>query len=349
MTHGAIRRKAKLIAGAWLALQGLLIALPLVASAQYAQPLGYSNGGYADPNNGYTTPRVPLIPGASSTPPYQQAPEGAPPPVGDGSTPREVTPGDTGAPVPPPPGAADMTNGNIFPAGTGTSHTIIYIFNEGKQGRGSRMVQTIRPDTLTPDQKSQIGGILGVNMDSSEAAVNVTASESQLEQIQNILFPYPGAETVDGKKKITSDSPAPNHGINKPGNESIYDFDGPLPTVRTFSRYLVILGVVAATVWMAMAAWGIVCGNPYAGSRAVGAAAGLMLLLGAYTIWKIVQMNTFKANSNTPAVASQKAGGANVSDAYMKGASVPVTPNGGRTTPTRYGIPLEPLGGSVNR
>jgi hypothetical protein len=76
-----------------------------------------------------------------------------------------------------------------------------------------------------------------------------------------------------------------------------YDFQGPLPTVRTFSRYLVILGVVVATVFVSLAAWSMVFGNPYGGSRVIGAVGGLLLLLAGYTIWKIVQMNTFHANS----------------------------------------------------
>lgn len=76
-----------------------------------------------------------------------------------------------------------------------------------------------------------------------------------------------------------------------------YDFQGPLPTVRTFSRYLVILGVVAACVWVGMAAVGVVMGNRNGVDRVIGAIAGLLLLLAGYTIWKIVQMNTFKANT----------------------------------------------------
>lgn len=76
-----------------------------------------------------------------------------------------------------------------------------------------------------------------------------------------------------------------------------YDFQGPLPTVRTFSRYLVILGAVSATVFMSLAAWSMVMGNQYGAARVMGAASGLLMLLAAYTIWKVVQMNTFNANS----------------------------------------------------
>ncbi|MBX9686340.1 MAG: hypothetical protein K2X27_06530 [Candidatus Obscuribacterales bacterium] len=81
----------------------------------------------------------------------------------------------------------------------------------------------------------------------------------------------------------------------KQGNN--YDFQGPLPTVRTFSRYLVILGVVFACVFVAMAGISVVMGNRNGPDRVIGAVAGLLLLLGGYTIWKIVQMNTFHANT----------------------------------------------------
>lgn len=112
-----------------------------------------------------------------------------------------------------------------------------------------------------------------------------------------------------------------------------YDFSGPLPTVRTFSRYLVILGVVVATVFVSLAAWSMVFGNPYGGSRVIGAVGGLLLLLAGYTIWKIVQMNTFHANSTgweahyrdgTPMSLSQK-GGAPVQTPFAP----PQNPNAG--------------------
>ncbi len=76
-----------------------------------------------------------------------------------------------------------------------------------------------------------------------------------------------------------------------------FDFQGPLPTVRTFCRYLVILGVVAATIWVGMASISVVMGNRNGVPRVYGAIAGLLLLLAGYTIWKIVQMNTFHANT----------------------------------------------------
>jgi len=48
------------------------------------------------------TLRTPLIPGASWQVPYVPAPEGQPPPIGDGPVPEPVTPGHLGGPMPPP-------------------------------------------------------------------------------------------------------------------------------------------------------------------------------------------------------------------------------------------------------
>lgn len=97
------------------------------------------------------------------------------------------------------------------------------------------------------------------------------------------------------------------HGM-QPNN---YDFQGPLPTVRTFCRYLVILGVVAACVWVGMASVSVIMGNRNGTERVIGAIAGLLLLLAGYTIWKIVQMNTFHGNttgvwSNTRGMAQPR-------------------------------------------
>ena len=94
---------------------------------------------------------------------------------------------------------------------------------------------------------------------------------------------------------------------NVPGNN--YDFQGPLPTVRTFCRYLVILGVVVACVWVSMSAIAVVMGNSNGPARVIGAVGGLLLLLAGYTIWKIVQMNTF--HGNTTGWSNNSRGGAN--------------------------------------
>ncbi|MBY0356869.1 MAG: hypothetical protein K2W82_02625 [Candidatus Obscuribacterales bacterium] len=78
---------------------------------------------------------------------------------------------------------------------------------------------------------------------------------------------------------------------------SRFFFQGPLPTVKTFSRYLVLLGVVMATIFVGLAGWSVVFGSQYGASRVIGAVGGLLLLLAGYTIWKIVRMNTMNANT----------------------------------------------------
>ncbi len=311
--------------------QCYLMALAICALAVVAFSPAAS-AGFADP----------LSPGGGVRPfgeplPPQLGP--IPPPPGDGPTPEPVTPGDGGAPMPPPSGMADPTHGNNFPAGTGHSRTTVYIHSQGNGGsRGNRMVQTLRGDQLSAEQVGKVQSVLGVNLGSGEPSVDVNATPSQLAQLNDILAPYPQTGGGGGRKQVVADSPG--QGYPKPGNENLYDFDGPLPTVRTFSRYLVILGVVSATVFMAFAATAVVLGHPYAGSRVIGTAAGLMLLLMGYTVWKVVQMNTFDANSPDNAQIRQRAGDARASDAFL---NQPGGAQQGAGSVGRSGVPVEPL------
>lgn len=301
---------------------GTLVTVPQSSQAQFAQPL----------------------------PPYQAPPEGPPPPIGDGANPAPVLPGDVQAPPSVASGEHDPTHGNWFPVGNGKDRTVVRVHRQinggpAGQNRGEGMVMTIRPDQLSQEALGKINGILGINMLSGEQSIDVQASPDQLEQIQDALAPYPQASNAGGRKFIDSDTPA--QGYPKPGRESIYDFQGPLPTVRTFCRYLVILGVVSATVWMALAMYAMVMGHPYAGSRAVGTIAGLMLLLGGYTIWKVVQMNTFNAMSDLPAINQNRPTDAQVNDAYVQQSSTPGSPGGG-SGQGRSGVPVVPLGNAKN-
>ncbi|MBX9940309.1 MAG: hypothetical protein K2Y32_13700 [Candidatus Obscuribacterales bacterium] len=265
------------------------------------------------------------------------APE--PPPPGDGSVAPPVNPGDLGGPQPVPSGTADNTAGTNFSVGAGSDRTVVRLFNNGP--RGQRMVQTIRPDTLTPDQLNQIQGILGVNLGSGEQSVDVFVTDGQLEQLNEAMAAYPQTTNNGGRKQITTDAPAANRPL--PGREALYAFPGVVPTVATFSRYLVITGVVMATVFMALAAYSMVNGSPYGGARVLGAASGLFLLLAAYTIWKIVQMNTFNGNSDRAAQIQAKAGGALVQDAFLTRPNMPATPAVGATSIGRSGVPVQPL------
>ncbi len=300
----------------------LSVIAPLTVLAQFAQPLAYPNQN--------TTPQAEI--------------------PGSGNTPAPVNPGDTIGAPPVATGTADPTTGNSFPNGVGRDRSVVYVMrntNGGALGqpRGNRMSMTIRPDQLSADQLGQVQGILGVNLLSGEPAIHVNASDAQIEQLQQAMAAWPQYQMNGNRKKINSDSPAT--GYPKANETNSYDFQGPLPTVRTFARYLVILGVVCSTVFMALAAYSVVLGHPYGGARVIGTAAGFMLLLMGYTIWKIVQMNTFKAMSNLPAISQNRPQTAQVNDAFMAAPGLPVNPGGGGGA-GRSGIPVQPLGNANN-
>ncbi|HEY9756517.1 MAG TPA: hypothetical protein V6C97_15220 [Oculatellaceae cyanobacterium] len=334
---GKLRGKALLRTAIALAVVGYVGVFCVKAEAQFAQPLGQP-----DQNAQYTPP---------NTAPDQPDP----PPPGSGTTAPDLIQGDTGnAPAIPNPGA-DTTDGvglSNFTQGQSHDPGIIYLYHQQQPGadgasRGLKMDMTINPATLTSDQWSQINGLIG-NPGTGSAATNVQVTDDTLAQIQQILAPYPQTTTEsNGLKAITTDSPAkiPN------APTAHYQYDGTLPTVRTFGRFLVILGVVFATVWMALAAYGMVLGHPYAGSRVVGTAGGLMILLCAFTIWKIVRMNTF--NDNT--IDDQQAliqnehfpsiNPATPTSSIALPTTSPAVPAG---TATRGGLPVQPLYGKGN-
>ena len=271
-----------------------------------------------------------------------------PPPPGDGSIPPPVTPGDQSGPTAPPTGQADQTPGTAFSTGNGMNRTVVYVYEQSNTGRGTRMVQTIRPDTLPADAANQIGGILGINMQSGQSVIQVNATPDQIAQINAALAPYPqtrgtGDPNGTGRNGQLISTDAPNAAYPKAGRESLYRFDGTIPTVATFCRYLILLGVVMATVFMALAAWSMVMGNPYGGARVIGAAAGLLFLLGSYTVYKIVMMNMFHGNALDQARPANRP--ANLQDAFMGRPNLPVTPGGGTNNgANRGGVPVVPLG-----
>jgi len=141
-----------------------------------------------------------------------------PPPVGSGDTPAGVNPGDTSGGAAAPSNAADAGPGTNNAVGTGRDRTVVRVFKQ-TAGRGSRMVQTLRPDTLSDDARSRIEGILGINMLSGEQAIDVTATDAQIEQIQEALAAYPQTSDNAGRKRITGDNPAA--GYPKAGRNSI--------------------------------------------------------------------------------------------------------------------------------
>ena len=297
----------------------------------------------------------PLVPpgGVTTYTPANAAPPNPPPHApGDGpNNPAEI-PGDQGASPTVPTNGYDQTTGNIFPSTTSHDPTIVYLYHEqladDGTDRGLKMAMTLSPDSLQPDIVTAIDGVIGINMLDGQPVHSVQVTDQQLAQIQQILYPYPiqntattfnDSTTANGKTVITQDNPGnvPAAALPQPA----YNWQPVLPTVHAFCRYLVILGVVVSTIWMAMAAFGMTLGLPYAGSRAVGTATGLIMLLCAFTIWRIVQMNTINANTDPPAVVNNDAtGNAPPSPA------VPLPPIPGvNPYPARTGLPVQPLVG----
>jgi hypothetical protein len=112
-------------------------------------------------------------------------------------------------------------------------------------------------------------------------------------------YPYPKTThiTIGGKDYLYIDSDSPAEGDPKYANK--WKFGG-LPTIAKFGRMLILIGVVVATIFTAIAAYGMVMGEENAGSRVVFSVAGLMLLLMSFTIWKVVQANMANLNDNGP-------------------------------------------------
>ncbi len=290
-----------------------------------------------------TTLNDPLIPGALSSPPNVAPPSGPLPPVGDGNTPNPEIINDAMAPPADPSGVAQSmpVDGNVFPDGTSNNRTLVFIY---RNNRGLRLDQTIRPDQLSATANSQISSILGINMLSGQPYIQVVASDAQIAQINQILAPYPNAIVNNGRTTIINDSPAAAYPVA--GTTNRYIFQGPLPTVATFGRYLVILGVVVATIFMALASYSIVSGSQYGGARVIGSAAGLILLLMAYTIWKVVQMNTFNPIASFMSQNIARPNQALVPLSSYGGTNTPIIPTAPNTSPARSGVPLAPLGAS---
>jgi hypothetical protein len=319
----ASKRFQIMVATATLLAGGALVTFADQARADYAEILGAER----------TTLRNPLIPGADYTNPMQAAPQGQPPPIGDGPNPLPVTPGDQGGPVPPSSGQADPTHGNIFPTrnGGGPKPPWEYVQNAGRHDTQAGRQQGVFDNgqemngTGTTNNGGARAGARGLGsggkMNGTATANNggarggATGTTNNGGALNNANGFGPGGE--EAGTRITNNGGAlqnstdlVNNGGPRPdargqsdrlfahqNQPNRYNFGGPLPTVRTFSRYLVILGCVSATIFVALASMAMILGSPYGGSRVIGAAGGLLLLLGGYTIWKIVQMNTFHANS----------------------------------------------------
>jgi hypothetical protein len=302
---------------------GFTLSFLLFPSLALAQQFGGPIAPYGDP----------------SLQPSQFAPQ--PPPIGSGSMPEPVVPGDLGPALPPASDPTDQTTGSIFPTTVGQDRTVVHVYVNG------RMVQTLRPDQFTDPQIQQINGILGINMLSGQQTIDVEASSSQIAQIQEVLMAWPqGYQLIRGYKKIVTDQPG--IGYPKPGRQNGWDFFGPLPTVRVCCRYLVILACVVATIWLAQESIQVMLGFPMAGMRVFQTFAGLFVMFSAFTVWKIAQMNLNNAISNTPPIANDHTQTAPVSNQYYQVPDVPGIPQVTNSGPPRAGLPVMPYGEPQN-
>jgi len=343
-----------------------LFALILVVSTFSIFAASKANAqGFASPvtaNQNPTSPitpanMVPMLP-AGETPPDMPVP-----PPGDGNNPMVVTPGDTGQPPQVATSQADQTNGTIFSSINGTNRTTVYVYRQGtgtgtgnnNSARGRRMVMTLRPDTLSAQQITDINGILGIDMLGGDTVIQANATNTQLQQInaslapsaddpnrigQNVASPY----FTNGWTQITQDPTAAQFASwQRPNEQELFIYAG-MPFIRTMCRYLVILGVVFATVKIALASYAVAMGHPYAGTRVIAAASGLLLLLAAYTIWKIVTLNTMHLNSTGFTNNPRPQNGAGTT--ALTKSNLPVVPAAPTGRPNRSGVPVIPLSGN---
>jgi hypothetical protein len=256
-------------------------------------------------------------------------------------------------------------SGTYNSSGTGTTGTTTTTTGTGQasdvgsQGtyRGLRMVMTIRGDNLTTAQANQITGVLtGVSLTSGPLVQQVVATNAQIEKLNEILYPdysqqgYNLAQLQgDGRLKINNDLVSLANGLNNaniiqqtyhPQDTSLYTYTPTLPIVVPFARYFVLLGVVFATVMLIMAAYSMVMGHSYAGTRAIAVIAGLMTLLSAFTIYKIVILDLLNSNSTTVTSNSKSTSSGNAPVAPNLPVNPPTVTN---TRPARSGVPVIPL------
>jgi hypothetical protein len=360
-TAGQMKKRLKMMLSSALSAGMLLSILVSAAIAGQVAP-GPSTANATLPPN-YNQP----------TPPFTAPPQPNPPPPGSGQWTQQdaLIPGAQGNPTPPTsPGINNQVETN-FPTQNSGDQTIYYIYHQQQSGydyanggqgatsipRGLKMVMTLNQATIDPQIWQKLQGDLGLPA-ANGSTVSVVVTDDQLANANRDLAPYPGSsmETVgtqvNGTNQrivILNDQPTPERNNPQPAT----DFDGTIPTVRTFSRYLVILGVVMATVWMALAAYGMTMGHPYAGMRVLGTAAGLICLLAAFTIYKIVLMNSYNGQPvdgpNPPPSDIVNHQPLINPVAPNSPPSLPPVPNNAGGRPARGGLPVAPLYGIGGR
>lgn len=230
------------------------------------------------------------------------------PAAGDGSIPKPEIAGDSL----PSPAVLSGTAETTPLSGTNLSHTVnrgrtnVYIYSYDSRGTddlmsGMRLSLTLRPATLMSTQVSKIGNILGVNLNSGQAVIKVTATAHQLELVQSVLSPSANDATLalarmtKNRTKQLDKAPTPEQWaqLRKAGDESVHINGGVLPTARVCARYFVFAAVAFSTVLLIFAASSIVFGQAHGGPRVIAACGGLVLLLMGYSIYKVAVINLF--------------------------------------------------------
>lgn len=272
---------------------------------------------------------MPANTSVSYTAPGAAPPQGLAPPQGSGPIPAPVTSGDQGTSPLVPNASPQPTvpeHGTNFQYEAMPPHSRVNLLVDAGDGRGTRVALTFDPGTLSASQQSQIEGALNLGagaLSGNQPYQNIDSSVEEIENIQNILNPpVPPSGTVGPY----SGTPAPGDTIrgkgmaprsfiaaDQPGQGyPRYESNGIEPKnqeIREFSRYLVIKGVVVACIMLAFAAAGVIFGAQHAGGKVIAAAGGLMLLLMAYSIWKVDMYNALTARG-------QPQGGAEAPDSY---------------------------------
>jgi|GEM_PF-474356 len=288
-------------------------------------------------------------------------------PPGDGPQPWPVAPGDEIAPLPPPTGAAGKGPGNGFPTIEGKDRTEVLVYVN------KAMAFVIRPDQLSAWQIAEIERILKIKMLTGQQQIKVEATEKQVEEIQErVLNPYPnyklepklrpyvqydpntGQSSLIYKRDdvkalpMLSGKSKQNPAVQDREKESLLEFEGPLPVIRPMCRWLILVGMVAATIWVATGALSVVLGHPLAGIRVAQAFFGLGLLLCAYTIYKIVVLNMMHRNSDVLSARMHRPHDALVQDRFVQPSGTPPIPYQTPITLPRPGIPVAPLAKPYN-
>ena len=198
---------------------------------------------------------------------------------GDGPYSAPQIAGDTG--TPPAVASEPITTASTrFPQQPENTRLTIYLTTETyahntHQPKGVHTVLTIRPDNLNAMKRDLVAGVLNIDLGTVSAqsteTLTVPVTQQQLQQIQYILYPS------------VTDSPT--------GSKESWLFNY-LPIIKPFSRYAVLVGVVLATILFSFAAYALTMGERGSGQRIISTATGLILLLMAFTIYRLLISNS---------------------------------------------------------